>query len=138
MGPQPAGRPLLQRRHGGLVEKAFGLTLREAIYDFGNRHAPCSPTFARKQAKLGINIVGFLTAVGSDPAQFPPEFLGSAAPLVPVLRRGRPLWYPELPLGELADIQRQGQIHRLTHGDIALLGAAGVDERGGLACESVH
>ena len=34
----------------------------EAIYDFGNRHAPCSPTFARKQAKLGLNIVGFLTA----------------------------------------------------------------------------
>jgi glycosyltransferase involved in cell wall biosynthesis len=34
----------------------------EAIYDFGNRHAPCSPTFARRQARLGLNIVGFLTA----------------------------------------------------------------------------
>jgi pimeloyl-ACP methyl ester carboxylesterase len=48
-------------------------------------------------------VVGFLTAVGSDPAQFPPEFLAAALPLVPVFRRGRPIWYPDLPLGELAD-----------------------------------
>ena len=30
-------------RHGGLVEKAFGLTLREAIYDFGGGTAPGRP-----------------------------------------------------------------------------------------------
>jgi pimeloyl-ACP methyl ester carboxylesterase len=48
-------------------------------------------------------VVGFLKAVGSDPAQFPPEFLAAALPLVPVFRRGRPMWYSELPLGELAD-----------------------------------
>ena len=48
-------------------------------------------------------VVGFLRAVGSDPDEFPPEFLAAALPLVPVLRRGRPLWYPELPLGELVD-----------------------------------
>lgn len=48
-------------------------------------------------------VVMFLKAVGSDPAQFPPEFLAAALPLVPVFRRGRPLWYPELPLDELAD-----------------------------------
>jgi glycosyltransferase involved in cell wall biosynthesis len=34
----------------------------EVIYDFGNRHSPCSPTFARKRAKIGLNVVGFLTA----------------------------------------------------------------------------
>ena len=48
-------------------------------------------------------VVGFLKAVGSDPAGFPPEFLAAALPLVPVFRRGRPGWYPELPLGELAE-----------------------------------
>jgi pimeloyl-ACP methyl ester carboxylesterase len=47
-------------------------------------------------------VVGFLKAVGSDPDEFPPEFLGAALPLVPVFRRGRPLWYPDLPLDELA------------------------------------
>lgn len=34
----------------------------EVIYDFGNRHAPYSPDFARRHAKLGLNITGFLTA----------------------------------------------------------------------------
>lgn len=34
----------------------------EVIYDFGNRHAPYSPAFARRQAHLGLNVVGFLTA----------------------------------------------------------------------------
>ena len=48
-------------------------------------------------------VVGFLKAVGSDPDEFPPEFLAAALPLVPVVRQGRPGWYPELPLGELAD-----------------------------------
>jgi pimeloyl-ACP methyl ester carboxylesterase len=47
-------------------------------------------------------VVGFLNAVGSDPDEFPPEFLAAALPLVPVFRRGRPTWYPDLPLEELA------------------------------------
>lgn len=49
-------------------------------------------------------VAGFLKAVGSDPDAFPPEFLAAALPLVPVLRRGRPGWYPDLPLAELADV----------------------------------
>ncbi len=48
-------------------------------------------------------VIGFLKAVGSDPDEFPPEFLSAALPLVPVFRRGRPMWYPDLPLGELAE-----------------------------------
>ena len=48
-------------------------------------------------------VVGFLKAVGSDPDEFPPDFLAAALPLVPVFRRGRPIWYPDLPLGELAE-----------------------------------
>ena len=47
-------------------------------------------------------VINFLKAVGSDPDEFPPDFLAAALPLVPVVRRGRPIWYPDLPLHELA------------------------------------
>jgi pimeloyl-ACP methyl ester carboxylesterase len=47
-------------------------------------------------------VVRFLKAVGSDPDAQPPEFLAAAVPLVPVFRRGRPIWETELPLVELA------------------------------------
>jgi len=47
-------------------------------------------------------VVTFLKAVGSDPDEFPPEFLAAAVPLVPVFRRGRPVWDSPLPLAELA------------------------------------
>jgi pimeloyl-ACP methyl ester carboxylesterase len=47
-------------------------------------------------------VVQFLKAVGSDPDEFPPEFLDAAVPLVPLLRRGRRFWTADLPLAELA------------------------------------
>jgi pimeloyl-ACP methyl ester carboxylesterase len=47
-------------------------------------------------------VVRFLTAVGSDPEQFPPEMLALAVPLVPVFRQGRPFYEAELPFDELA------------------------------------
>ncbi|MET0904338.1 MAG: alpha/beta hydrolase [Acidimicrobiales bacterium] len=47
-------------------------------------------------------VVRFLKAVGSDPDEFPPEFLDAALPLVPLLRNARPMWTHDLPLGELA------------------------------------
>jgi hypothetical protein len=47
-------------------------------------------------------LFAFLKAVGSDPDEFPPDFLAAALPLVPVFRRGRPIWYPDLPIAELA------------------------------------
>ena len=34
----------------------------EVIFDFSRRDAPCSPDFARRHARLGLNIAGFLTA----------------------------------------------------------------------------
>jgi pimeloyl-ACP methyl ester carboxylesterase len=46
-------------------------------------------------------VVAFLKTVGSDPDAFPPEFLSTAVPLVPALRRGRPLWESTLPIAEL-------------------------------------
>ncbi|MFD2093122.1 alpha/beta fold hydrolase [Blastococcus deserti] len=47
-------------------------------------------------------VVGFLKAVGSDPDEFTPDFLAAALPLVPVFRRGRPVWDADLPLEQLA------------------------------------
>lgn len=34
----------------------------DVVFDFSNRHAPYSPVFARKHTRLGMNVVGFLTA----------------------------------------------------------------------------
>lgn len=45
-------------------------------------------------------VVRFLSIVGSG--ALPPELLAAAVPLVPVFRRGRPVWEMELPLAELA------------------------------------
>lgn len=47
-------------------------------------------------------VVDFLKAIGSDPDEFPPDFLAAALPLVPVFRRGRPAFDPDLPLEQLA------------------------------------
>ncbi len=47
-------------------------------------------------------VVEFLKAVGSDPEEFPADFLAAALPLVPVFRLGRPTWHADLPLAELA------------------------------------
>ena len=50
-------------------------------------------------------VVRFLTAVGSDPDSLSPELIASAVELVPVVRRGRPNWEWDLPLGELASLR---------------------------------
>jgi hypothetical protein len=47
-------------------------------------------------------VVRFLKAVGSDPDALPPGLNTAAVPLVPLLRRGRPIEESELPLAELA------------------------------------
>jgi pimeloyl-ACP methyl ester carboxylesterase len=46
--------------------------------------------------------IRFLTAIGSDPSTFGPEFLAAAVPVVPVFRRGRAPWDATLPLAQLA------------------------------------
>lgn len=46
-------------------------------------------------------VVRFLTAVGSDPDAFSPEFLATAVPLTPVLRRGRRFWDAGVPVEQL-------------------------------------
>jgi pimeloyl-ACP methyl ester carboxylesterase len=47
-------------------------------------------------------VLGFLQAVGSDPDALDPALIAAAVPLVPMLRRGRPIWESDLPLVELA------------------------------------
>lgn len=47
-------------------------------------------------------VVRFLELVGSDAGQLPPGILAALVRLVPLLRRGRPLWDPDLPLAALA------------------------------------
>jgi hypothetical protein len=47
-------------------------------------------------------VLSFLKLVGSDPDALSPEQIADAVDLVPVFRRGRPMWEAELPLGELA------------------------------------
>ncbi len=47
-------------------------------------------------------VVRFLNAVGSNPEALPPELIAAAVPLVPVFRRGRPMWHSDLPLAALA------------------------------------
>ena len=41
---------------------SIALPSGELIYDFSRRHSPYCPDYARKHVKLGLNIVGFLTA----------------------------------------------------------------------------
>jgi pimeloyl-ACP methyl ester carboxylesterase len=47
-------------------------------------------------------VVAFLTAVGSNPEEFPEEFLDAAVELTPVFRNGRPFYDAVLPYAELA------------------------------------
>jgi pimeloyl-ACP methyl ester carboxylesterase len=94
-----ARRPEATRSIALLEPAAFGLgkddpavqTLVGAVRDAWTRDVPDDEW-----------VVGFLKAVGSDPDEFPPEFLDVAVPLVPVFRRGRSMLDQPLPLAELA------------------------------------
>lgn len=47
-------------------------------------------------------VIRFFKAVGSDPDALHRDLIAAAVALVPVLRHGRPIWYSDLPLAELA------------------------------------
>jgi pimeloyl-ACP methyl ester carboxylesterase len=47
-------------------------------------------------------VVDFLKGVGSDPDEFPPDFLAAARPLVPLVRQGRSIFADDLPLADVA------------------------------------
>jgi len=117
------GAHLVGHSYGGLgvlfaaarkPEATLSLTLLEpGTFALGQRHPAARALVGEVRGMWHADVpdeewvVGFLKAVGSDPDEFPPGFLSAALPLVPVLRRGRPIWYPDLPLGELAGASRR-------------------------------
>lgn len=112
------GAHLVGHSYGGLgalfaaarrPEATLSLTLLEpGTFSLGQQHPAARALIAEVRTLWDMEmpdedwVVRFLKAVGSDPDEFPPEFVAVAAPLVPLLRRGRPPWDGELPLAELA------------------------------------
>jgi glycosyltransferase involved in cell wall biosynthesis len=61
-GLAPLQRFRAQSKNRALRLSALATAEGELIYDFSRRHAPFRAEFARRHARLGVNIVGFLTA----------------------------------------------------------------------------
>ena len=112
------GAHLVGHSYGGLgallaaarrPDATLSLTLLEpAAFSLGQRH-PAATTLVADVRRLWDEdlpdedwVIRFLTIVGSDPDALAPELVAAAVPLVPVFRRGRPIWEPELPLVALA------------------------------------
>jgi pimeloyl-ACP methyl ester carboxylesterase len=82
---EPAAFALGQDHPAG---RAFGAAVRDLVDDEASDDATW--------------VVEFLKAVGSDPDEFPPDFLAAALPLVPLIRNGRSILSPDLPLAAVA------------------------------------
>ena len=112
------GAHLVGHSYGGLgvlfaaarrPDTTLSLTLLEpGAFSLGQQH-PAARTLVADLRRLWNQdlpaedwVVRFLTAVGSDPDALSPELIAAAVPLGPVLRRGRPMWEPELPLAAVA------------------------------------
>jgi pimeloyl-ACP methyl ester carboxylesterase len=112
------GAHLVGHSYGGLgvlfaaahrLDETLSLTLLEPSAFTLGQHHPAARTLVAEVRRLWDQdlpgedwVVRFLKAVGSDPDALPPELITAAVSLVPVLRRGRRIWEPELPLAELA------------------------------------
>jgi len=111
------GAHLVGHSYGGLgalsaaarrPEATLSLTLLEpAAFSLGRRD-PAARTLVAEVRRLWDQdlpdedwVVRFLQLVGSGDA-LSPELVEAAVPLVPVFRRGRPIWEPDLPLAALA------------------------------------
>ena len=113
-----SGAHLVGHSYGGLgvlfaaarrPDATRSLTLLEpAAFTLGQHHAAARALVADVRRLWDQDlpdeewVVRFLSAVGSDPDTLPPELIAAAVPLVPVFRRGRPIWEPDLPLAELS------------------------------------
>ena len=109
------GAHLVGHSYGGLAvlfaaarrpDATLSLTLLEpAAFSLGQRHQAARTLVADVRRLWDQDlpdedwVIRFLQAVGSDPDALSPELVAAAVPLVPVFRRGRPIWEPELPLG---------------------------------------
>lgn len=112
------GAHLVGHSYGGLgvlfaaarnPEATLSVALLEpATFALGQQHAAARALVDEVQGMWHEDVpdeqwvVRFLKAVGSDPDDFTADFLAAALPLVPMLRRGRPMWTPDLPLEPLA------------------------------------
>jgi pimeloyl-ACP methyl ester carboxylesterase len=112
------GAHLVGHSYGGLgvlfaaarrPDATLSLALLEPAALALGRHVPAARTLVDEVRALWDQdlpdeewVNRFLQAVGSDPDRLPPEVIAGIMPLVPVLRRGRPVWHSELPLAELA------------------------------------
>ncbi len=112
------GAHLVGHSYGGLAvlfaaarrpDATLSLTLLEpAAFSLGERHPAARPLVADVRRLWDQDlpdadwVIRFLRIVGSDPDALSPELVTAAVPLVPVLRRGRPIWEPELPLDAVA------------------------------------
>jgi pimeloyl-ACP methyl ester carboxylesterase len=111
------GAHLVGHSYGGLAvlfaaarrpDATLSLTLLEpAAFSLGQHHQAARTLVAEVRRLWDQHlpdqdwVVRFLRAVGSDPDALSPELIAAAVPLVPVLRRGRPIWEPGLPLAAL-------------------------------------
>ena len=89
-------------------EATLSLTLLEPCAFTLGQHHPAARTLMADVRLLWDRdlpdedwAVCFLEAVGSAPDALSSELIAAAVPLVPVVRRGRPIWDAELPLAEL-------------------------------------
>jgi pimeloyl-ACP methyl ester carboxylesterase len=112
------GAHLVGHSYGGLAvllaaasrpDATLSLTLLEPAAFARGQHHQAARTLVAEVRSLGDQevpdeewVIHFLQAVGSDPDALSPELIAAAVPLVPVLRRGRPMWEAELPLAALA------------------------------------
>jgi pimeloyl-ACP methyl ester carboxylesterase len=112
------GAHLVGHSYGGLAvlfaaarrpDATLSLTLLEpGAFSLGERHQAARALVAEVRDLWDQDlpdedwVIRFLKAVGSDPDALSPELVAAAVPLVPVFRRGRPIWEAELPLVALA------------------------------------
>lgn len=111
------GAHLVGHSYGGLgvlfaaarrPDATLSLTLLEPAAFALGQHNPAARTLVAEVRGLWEQdlpdeawAVRFLQAVGSDPDSLSPELIAGAVPLVPLLRRGRPIWEAELPLAHV-------------------------------------
>ena len=112
------GAHLVGHSYGGLAvlfaaarrpDATLSLTLLEpAAFALGRHHQAARTLVAEVRSLWDQEVpdeewvIHFLQAVGSDPDALSHELIAAAVPLVPVLRRGRPMWELELPIAALA------------------------------------
>jgi pimeloyl-ACP methyl ester carboxylesterase len=112
------GAHLVGHSYGGLgvlfaaarrPEAALSITLLEPATFALGQHNEAARTLVGEVRSLWDQkapdkewVIRFLEIVGSDPSALSPELIAAAVPLVPVFRRGRPIWEAEPPLAKLA------------------------------------